>query len=79
MIGIWTWIRGQVNEAKFMETFNILQACLAIIILFQKKAHLTECELLAYEQACRLVESTLKDYRKMLEDLEHGELENFTK
>ena len=57
-----------------MDINIVLQTCTALVIIFNKKEHLREFELLAYEQACRILESTLKDFREIWD---HGELENY--
>ena len=61
-----------------MDINNVLQTCTALVIIFNKKETLQEFELLAYEQACRILESTLKDFREMWEK-NYGEFENYTR
>ena len=55
---------------------DVLGNCVALVTVLSKKATLQEFELLAYEQACRVIETTLKDFRETWDD---GELESFKK
>ena len=57
-----------------MDLDNILSTCTALVITFNKKPNLQEFEVLAYEQACRVLEEALKDFREMWQ---HGKLENY--
>ncbi len=50
-----------------MDTQVVLQSCTAIICTFVDRKPLQEFELLAYEQACRTLESVLKDFRSVWE------------
>lgn len=55
---------------------TVLQICAAVVCKFANKAPLQEFELLAYEQACRTLESVLCDFRKTWET--RNESENYT-
>ena len=47
---------------------DIIKTCTALVIIFNKKKNLCEFELLAYEQVCRILETTLKNLREEQED-----------
>lgn len=53
---------------------QITRACLIIVCRYADKGTLQEFELLMYEQACRTLESVLKDFRKTWENA--NEFEN---
>lgn len=50
-----------------------LQASAAVIAVLANKRPLQEFELLAYEQACRVVESLLKECREAWEETDEAE------
>lgn len=52
-----------------MQLDMLLKNCTEIICSFANKNFLQEFELLAYEQACRTLESILKDFRQTWEVL----------
>jgi len=61
-----------------MDINIVLQTCTALVILFNKRdTVLQEFEMLAYEQACRTIESTLKDFRDVWETPNEKELESY--
>lgn len=59
-----------------MELTVLIQTCTLVIYTFANKSPLQEFELLAYEQACRTLESVLTDFRKNWES--SNESENYT-
>jgi len=54
---------------------ELIDSCVALVTVLGKKESLQEFELLAYEQACRVIEVTLKDFRETWQNGE--ELENY--
>lgn len=54
----------------------LIQTCTLVVHTFANKGPLQEFELLAYEQACRTLESLLSDFRKNWENT--NESENYT-
>jgi hypothetical protein len=56
-----------------MDLDKTLQACTAIICTYADRRPLQEFEQLAYEQACRTLESVLKDFRKFWEVTDEAE------
>lgn len=59
-----------------MDTQVVLQSCTAIICTLANNQPLQEFELFAYEQACRTLESVLKDFRTAWET--PNEFENYS-
>ena len=60
-----------------MDIEFVVNACVCVINKFSDVAPLQEFEVLAYEQACRTLETILKDFRETWET--NDELENFTR
>ena len=54
---------------------TVIESCVALISVLGKKNTLQEFELLAYEQACRVVEVSLKEIRENISD--EGEFESY--
>ncbi len=50
-----------------MDVQHVTNTCIAIIHNFSNKQSLQEFELLTYEQACRTLETVLKDFREVWE------------
>lgn len=59
-----------------MGTLELLRLCTAVICTFGSNRTLREFELLAYEQACRTLETVLRDHRKIWEN-ETDEFESY--
>jgi hypothetical protein len=60
-----------------MDINIVLQTCTALVVAFRARQNLREFELLAYEQACRILETTLKEFRETWEEKDE-ELGNFS-
>ncbi|KKK52343.1 hypothetical protein LCGC14_3105870 [marine sediment metagenome] len=59
-----------------MDINLVIQVCATLVCKFSDKKSLQEFELLAYEQACRTLESVLGDFRKTWEAT--NEFENYS-
>ena len=60
-----------------MDLNVVVQSCVAVVCMYANKQPLREFEVLAYEQACRTLESVLKDFRNFWEVT--NEAENYQK
>lgn len=71
-MGDWSKFLG----VQIMDLNLVIQTCTAIVCTFAVKKPLQEFELLAYEQACRTLESVLADFRSNWET--SNEFGNYT-
>lgn len=60
-----------------MDVRFVVDSCIYVLDIFSEKQPLQEFELLAYEQACRTLETVLKDFRETWETKD--EFGNITK
>lgn len=56
-----------------MDLNVVVQTCAALVCTLADKKPLQEFEVLAYEQACRTLESVLKDFRNFWEMTDEAE------